>query len=123
MVNGNLYTWKKIRTKMIQESDIEQILDWLIANANKAAKARAERIYVEEYKSSLRAQLMKEHVDLSVAAQEREACSSEKYQQHLLAIRDAVYADERMRWLMAAAEAKLEIFRTMQANARVQGKI
>lgn len=108
---------------MIAESDIEKACDYLVANARKAAKARAERAYVEEYRKTIKAQIMREHNNLPLGAQEREAYADPRYAQHLQAIKEAVEADEYQRWMMAAAEAKLEAWRTQQANARIQAKI
>lgn len=108
---------------MIADTDIEKACEYLIANARKAAKARAERAYVEEYRKTIKAQIMREHNNLPLGAQEREAYADTRYAQHLLAIQEAVEADEYQRWMMAAAEAKIEAWRTQQANARIQAKI
>ena len=59
------------------------------------------------------------HASLPVAAQEREALADERYLDHLSALRIAVEDDEKMRWLKAAAEAKIEAWRTQAANQRI----
>lgn len=103
---------------MVTDEQVEQALDWLRDNADTAAKARADRIYIEEYRKSLKAQLMKEHPELATNAQEREAYSEGRYLKHLLALRDAVYEDERQRFLREAAAAKISAWQTLGANAR-----
>jgi hypothetical protein len=108
---------------MIDESEIERALHWLINNATAAAKARAERVYVDEYRKHLKARLMKACGEETAAAQEREAYASQQYADHLKVLRDAVQEDERFRWLTTAAEAKIEVWRSEQANARAQGKV
>lgn len=108
---------------MIDEDDIQRALDWLVKNATPAAKARAERQYLEEYRKVLKAQLMKASGEETAAAQEREAYANEAYANHLDVLRIAVEADERFRWLTTAAEAKIEVWRSEQANQRAQGKI
>lgn len=108
---------------MISDEEIDKAVDWLRDNATKAAQARASRVYVEEYRKSLKAQIMAEHQDKPLGAQEREAYSDERYIAHLDAIREAVEADERMRWLYVSAQAKIEAWRSFQANYRIQGKI
>ena len=107
---------------MIDESEIERALEWLVKNATPAAQARANRVYVEEYRKVIKARLMKASGQESAAAQEREAYANEQYATHLEAVKQAVEEDERFRWLTTAAEAKIEIFRTEQANLRAQGK-
>ena len=59
--------------KFISDEEIDKALDYLRDNADEAAKARAERIYVEEYRKTVKAQIMKEHDTKSAVIQEREA--------------------------------------------------
>ena len=108
---------------MIDESEIERALEWLVKNATPAAQARANRVYVEEYRKVIKARLMKSSGQDSAAAQEREAYAADEYSRHLEAVRAAVEEDERFRWLTTAAEAKIEVWRSEQANARAQGKV
>jgi hypothetical protein len=102
----------------ISEPEVEKALDYLRDNADRAAKARAERVYAEEYKRVVRAEIMAEHNELPLAAQERNAYADERYIEHLNALREAVYNDERHRFLLAAAQAKLDCWRTQSSNER-----
>lgn len=104
----------------IADSEIDKALDFLRDNARDAAQARADRIYVEEYRKTLKATLMKEHSSLSAVLQEREAYADERYQQHLEAIREAVKLDEYHRFMRIAAEAKIEAWRTQSSNSRAR---
>ena len=103
---------------MISDEDVEKAIDYLRDNAEAAAKARAERIYMDEFRKSLKALIMKEHIDATVSAQEREAYADPRYQTHLEALRQAVYRDEKARFMRVAAEAKIEAWRTSSANRR-----
>ena len=103
---------------MIHEQEVEAAVDWLRDTANEAAQKRAERLYLDEYRKVLRAKLMKQHMDLPVSAQEREALADPKYAEHLQALKIAIDEDERMRFLRVAAEAKIEAWRSMNANHR-----
>jgi len=108
---------------MISDDEIQKALDYLRDNAVKAAQARANRAYVEEYRKTVKAQIMKDHGGESLGAQEREAYSDSRYVEHLKAIKEAVYADEYHRWMMSAAEAKIEAWRTQQANTRAMERL
>lgn len=108
---------------MIQEEEIDKVLEWLVKNATPAAKARADRIYLEEWKKSQKAILMKKSGEETAAAQEREALANPEYLKTLEALRDAVVEDERFRWLITSAEAKIEVWRSQQANQRAQGRV
>ena len=103
---------------MIEESEVEKAVDWLRDNSIKAAQARANRIYLEEYRKALKSIIMKEHTDLPVSAQEREAYADHRYQTHLRAIKDAVADDEYQRFMRHSAEAKIEAWRSLSANHR-----
>lgn len=107
----------------ITDEEIDRALDFLRDSARDAAQARADRVYVEEYRKTLKAQLMKEHGMLSAVLQEREAYSDPRYAQHLEAIRDAVRADEFNRFMRIAAEAKIEAWRTQSSNNRGMEKV
>lgn len=103
---------------MITDDHVEKALDFLRDNAEEAAKARAERIYLEEFRKSLKAQIMAEHLSEPLGAQERAAYSDTRYLNHLEGLKQAVFLDERLRFLRGAAEAKLDAWRTYQANQR-----
>ena len=108
---------------MIRDDEIEKTLQWLIKNATPAAEARGTRHYLDEYRKSLKSMLMKKSGEETAAAQEREALASPEYVKHLEALRFAVVEDERFRWLTTAAEAKIEVWRSEQANQRAQGRV
>lgn len=103
---------------MITEEEVEAELDYLRDNATVGATAKANRIYVTEYRKVLKAKIMKEHPTLSAALQEREAYADPRYEKHLVAIRDAVFHDEKHSWLREAAGAKLSAWQTMSKNYR-----
>ncbi len=107
---------------MITDEQVQKALDFLTTGARDAAKARAERIYVEEYRKTIKAQLMIEHTELTLGAQEREAYADDRYIRHLDAIREAVANDERQRFLREAASATIEAWRTQSSNERA-GKL
>ena len=62
-----------------REVNPHEAVDYIIKNASKFAKAKAERVYIEEYRKSLKAILMKRSLETAVNAQEREAYSHQEY--------------------------------------------
>lgn len=105
---------------MITEEEVEKAIHYLVNSAGKAAEARANRLVVEEYRKVIKAELMKRNAELPLGAQEREAYADPAYKAHLEAIREAVKADESFRFLREAAAAKIEAWRSQQANQRAQ---
>lgn len=108
---------------MVDDDQAQRALDCLIANAGKAAKARAERVYLEEFRKTIKSLQMQKYEGLAIGIQERNAYASAEYQQHLQALKEAVQADEKCRWSMVAAQATLDAWRTQQANRRSESKI
>ena len=96
-------------------------IDYIIANAPKYAKAKAERIYLEEFRKTKKALLMKVAMEMgyeSAAAQEREAYAHPEYQELLKGLAVSIEEEETLKWMLTAAQMKSEIWRTESANER-----
>jgi hypothetical protein len=110
---------------MDTEIDIYKVLDYLRDNSGKYAKAKADRIYLEEFRKSLKAKLMvkyqREGVS-SVVAQERDAYADPEYETLLEGLKEAVEREEYLRWMLIAAQAKISVWQSLGANARAESK-
>ena len=105
--------------------DPNSAIDFMIANSKRYAQAMANRVYVEEMRKTMKAELCKEALSTgieAVNAQEREAYSHPDYKQHLLAIKEAIEEEERLRWLLVAAQARIDVWRSMEASNRMVDK-
>ena len=103
---------------MITDDYLEKAIDYLRDSATNAAQSRANRIYMDEFRKSLKALIMREYNHLPVGAQEREAYADDRYLKHLEAMKIAIAQDEQNRFLRIAAEAKIEAWRSFSANHR-----
>ena len=108
---------------MITDEQIEDALDWLRDHAEPCAKAVAESWYMQDYRKVVKAQEMGKSNETLVSAQERHAYASEAYRAHLLATRTAIEKEQYERFMLKAAEAKMEAWCTQQSNQRAMGKI
>jgi len=92
-------------------SALDKAVDYLRDHAGDYAVAEAQLVYMQELRKTVKAQLMK-GFELqgfkTDAAQQREAYADPKYVQHLVALQAAVEQRERTRWLMIAAQARIE---------------
>lgn len=107
------------------EINIFRSLDFIRDNAPAYAKAKSERIYLEEFRKSKKALLMREAEiagHKSAVAQEREAYAHDEYMALLEGLRAAVEQEEALRWLIVGAQAKIEAWRTIEANRRAEAK-
>ena len=96
-------------------------VDFILENAPNYAKAKSERIYLDEFRRVKRALLMKQAMEMgyeSAAAQEREAYAHPDYQVLLKGLAEAIEEEETLKWKLTAATIKGEIWRTESANER-----
>ncbi|CAB5220474.1 hypothetical protein UFOVP236_72 [uncultured Caudovirales phage] len=103
--------------------EIEQLLNKYRKLGPASSDARAKRTYLEEYKKSLLALLMKDAERkgaTAVSAQEREAYARKEYIEHLEALEIAVREDEAQRFEIKRLEMEIEVWRTHQANERTE---
>ena len=95
-------------------------IQYLIDTAPLYSRAKADRIYLDEFRKSRRAQLMSQAGTEVLGKQETFAYAHPEYIQILEGIREAVETEERYRWLMTAAQARIEVWRTEQYRARME---
>ena len=97
-------------------------IQYLIDTAPLYAKAKSDRMYLEEFRKSRKAQLMSQAGTEVLGKQETYAYAHADYIEILEGIRQAVEREERFRWLMTTAQAKIECWRTEQYSARMEIK-
>jgi len=97
-------------------------IQYIIDTAPLYAKAKADRMYLEEFRKSRRSQLMANAGTEVLGKQETYAYAHQDYIEILEGIRQAVETEEKYRWLMTAAQARIECWRTEQYSARIEQK-
>lgn len=102
--------------------DPHDAVDYIIKHAKQFADAKAQRVFLEEFRKSKKALLMKQSIEGALGAQERDAYAHAKYIELLEGLRNAVAIEEKLRWDLIAAQARVDIWRTEQANLRNEGK-
>jgi hypothetical protein len=96
-------------------------IDYIIQNAPKYAKAKSERMYLEEFRKTKKALLMKQALEMgyeSAVAQEREAYAHPEYAELLRGLAVAIEQEENLKWMLTAAQMRSEVWRTESANER-----
>jgi len=103
-----------------EDRDPHQAIEFIFKYAKHYAKAKAQRIYLEEFRKSKKALLMKQSGQDTIGAQERDAYAAEDYRELLEGLREAIENEEALRWSLVAAQARVEVWRTEQASARAE---
>lgn len=105
--------------------EIESLLTAMRDKSGEFAEAFAERAYLDEFKKSKLAILMKEAEKgghKTTAAQEREARAHSDYLTVLDGLRTVTATSERLRWELEIAKLAVGAWQTKQANQRVERK-
>lgn len=101
-------------------------MDELYAIVPKYAKAKAEKDYLDHFRKSKLAMLMKDYEVAGVkttAAQERDARAHPEYIEVLEGLRAATEISERLYWELRVAQAGIQVYQTEQANRREELKL
>ena len=106
----------------MSDGNPHKAVQFLIDTAPLYSKAKASRMFLEEFRKSRKAQLMSQAGTEVLGKQETYAYAHPDYIQILEGIREAVETEERYRWLMTAAQARIEVWRTEQYSARMEMK-
>ena len=102
--------------------DPNRAVDYILANAGKFAAAKAQRVYLEEFRKSKKAILMAQSDATAAVAREQYAYSHEDYLALLGGLKAAIEVEEKLRWDLIGAQARIEIWRTQSANNRNQDR-
>jgi len=103
---------------MIETKDVEKALEHMRSQAATLAKAKADRIYLEQFRKSKKAILYTQCETGTIEARNSYAYAHPEYLEVLDGLRAAVEAEETLKWKMTAAEAYVQVWRTQQANNR-----
>lgn len=116
-----LWRFNMDNSKTLNEQ-VERALNFIRTKAGELAQAKADRVYLEEFRKSKKAMLIQEASEQFKTAQEREsyAYAHPEYLQLLEALREAVVRETKLQFLIKASELKFEQWRTIQANRRTE---
>ena len=93
-------------------------IDYIIKHAAQFAQAKANRVYLEEFRKSKKALLMQQSSETTGVAQERDAYAHPEYLAVLDGLKSAVEVEEKLRWDLIAAQARVEVWRSEEASNR-----
>lgn len=107
---------------MSKQRDPHDAVDYIIHNASTFSKAKAQRVYLEEFRKTKKALLMAQSTETAANAREQYAYAHPEYQELLAGLREAIEIEEKLRWDLIAAQTRVEIWRSEEATARAEGR-
>ena len=111
----------------MNNKDINAAVDYLYIHGAKYAEAKAHRVYLEEYRKTQKAMLMKAAMSdgraKTAAAAEIEAYADPTYIKILEGLQAATEAEETFRWGLISAQARIDVWRSQEASNRTMDKV
>jgi len=111
----------------MNQKDINDAVDYLYTHGRKFAEARSHRVFLEEYRKSQKAMLMKAALSdgraKSAVVAEIEAYADPAYIEVLKGLEAAVEAEETYRWGLVSAQARIDVWRSQEASNRAFDKV
>jgi hypothetical protein len=105
-----------------ETNDASLAVNFIYTQAPLFAKAKSDRVYLEEFRKTKKSLLMLASGESSAVMREADAYAHPEYQQLLDGLRVAVEQEEALKWQLTAAQARIEIYRTQSANNRTMDR-
>ena len=110
----------------MNQKDINDAVDYLYTHGAIFAEAKAHRVFLEEYRKSQKAMLMKAAQSdgraKTAAGAEIEAYADPAYVQMLEGLQAAVEKEEALRWGLVSAQARIDVWRSQEASNRTMDR-
>ena len=98
--------------------DPHKSIDYMIKNAKAYAQAKAKVTFLSEFRKSKKAILFASAMGNTIADKESYAYSHPEYLELLDGLKAAVEEAERLRWMLVAAQARIDVWRSQEASNR-----
>ena len=108
---------------MIDSMEMGDVLDRIELTSPKYAKAKGERVHLEDYRKVQLAILFEQAVGKTIAEKENWCRAHPDYQNIIKAHSGAVENEAALYWKLKLAETQIEEWRTIQATRRSEARV
>ena len=98
-------------------------IQFIAENSRAYAKAKAQRVLIENSLRSTKARLMNDSDAKTLGDREAYAYAHEDYLIQVRGLSEAVEQEEYLRWMLEAAKMKVDIWKTNQFTQRTEMKL
>jgi hypothetical protein len=98
--------------------DPNEAINFMIKNAAAYAEAKANVVYLTEYRKTVKAIGFQRSLKSTMADKEADAYTTVEYAACVEGLREAVEEAERLRWMLVAAQARVDCWRSLEASNR-----
>jgi hypothetical protein len=103
--------------------DPNKAIKYIQDNCKDYAEAKAKRVHLESFLKTVKAQLMSESDEKTLGAQEAFAYAHGRYIDQLQELKSAVIEEEYLRYMLKAAEMRIEVYKVESYNMRAEMKM
>ena len=98
--------------------DPNSAIDFMIKNSEAYANAKAQVVYLTEYRKTVKAIGFQRSLKNTMAEKEADAYTTVEYKTCVEGLKEAVAEAERLRWMLVAAQARVDVWRSQEASNR-----
>lgn len=98
--------------------DPNEAINFMIKNSEAYANAKAQVVYLTEYRKTVKAIGFQRSLKNTMAEKEADAYTTAEYTSCVEGLKEAVAEAERLRWMLVAAQARVDVYRTQEASNR-----
>ena len=110
-----------VRQGMTMEINPEKAIRYIAENAPLFAQAKANRVFIENYLRTVKSRLMNEEAG-TLGNKEAYAYAHEDYVEQLKGLKAATEEEERLKYMLLAAQARIEVWKTQEYTKRQELK-
>jgi len=104
------------------EINPEKAIRYIQEHAEQYAKAKGDVAYTENYLKVVKAQEANKSTSTTIGGKDTDAYASEEYKQAILANKQAIEEEAHLKFMLIAAQARIEVWKTTQYTARQEMK-
>jgi len=103
---------------MSKDFNPHEAIDFLFKHAKEYAQAKANRVYLEQFRKTKKAILMNDCDKKTGVDKEAFAYAHPEYQEVIQGLRVAVENETTLQWKLIAAQARIDVWRSEEASNR-----
>ena len=98
--------------------DPNEAINFMIKNSEAYANAKAQVVYLTEYRKTVKAIGFQRSLKNTMAEKEADAYTTVEYKTCVEGLKEAVEKAEGLRWMLVAAQARIDVWRSQEASNR-----
>jgi hypothetical protein len=105
----------------MNEINPDKAIRYIVDNAPAYAQAKANRVFIENYLRTVKSRLMQQE-EGTLGNKEAYAYAHSDYVVQLEGLRSATEEEERLKYMLLAAQARIEVWKTQEYTKRQELK-